>query len=37
VVAVPPPALAQAIHGLRGWAFRHRGVSPADLELPAAH
>jgi nucleotide-binding universal stress UspA family protein len=36
VVAVPPPALAQAIHGLRGWAFRHR-VSPADLELPAAH
>jgi nucleotide-binding universal stress UspA family protein len=37
VVAVPPPALAQAIHGLRGWAFRHRGLSPADLELPAAH
>ena len=37
VVAVPPPALAQEIHGLRGWAFRHRGVSPADLELPAAH
>ena len=37
VVAVPPPALAQANHGLRGWAFRHRGLSPADLELPAAH
>jgi nucleotide-binding universal stress UspA family protein len=37
VVAVPPPALAMANHGLRGWAFRHRGLSPADLELPAAH
>jgi nucleotide-binding universal stress UspA family protein len=37
VVAVPPPALAQATHGLRGWAFRHRGLSSADLELPAAH
>ncbi len=37
VVAVPPPALAQVGHGLRGWAFRHRGLSPADLELPAAH
>ena len=36
VVAVPPPALALVNHGLRGWAFRHR-VSPADLELPAAH
>jgi nucleotide-binding universal stress UspA family protein len=28
VVAVPPPALAQVSHGLRGWAFRHRGLSP---------
>jgi nucleotide-binding universal stress UspA family protein len=28
VVAVPPPALAQMTHGLRGWAFRHRGLSP---------
>jgi hypothetical protein len=28
VVAVPPPALAQLSHGLRGWAFRHRGLSP---------
>jgi nucleotide-binding universal stress UspA family protein len=37
VVAVPPPTLAQVSHGLRGWAFRHRGLSPADLELPAAH
>jgi nucleotide-binding universal stress UspA family protein len=37
VVAVPPPALAQASHGLRGWAFRHRGLGSADLQLPAAH
>jgi nucleotide-binding universal stress UspA family protein len=37
VVAVPPPALALANHGLRGWAFRHRGLSPARLKLPAAH
>jgi nucleotide-binding universal stress UspA family protein len=37
VVCVPPPSLAQVSHGLRGWAFRHRGLSPADLELPAAH
>ena len=22
------PALAQVSHGLRGWAFRHRGLSP---------
>ncbi|HTS97153.1 MAG TPA: universal stress protein [Streptosporangiaceae bacterium] len=36
VVAVPPPALAQMSHGLRGWAFRHRGLSPHDLGLPAA-
>ncbi|HUA28101.1 MAG TPA: universal stress protein [Streptosporangiaceae bacterium] len=37
VVAVPPPALVQASHGLRGWTLRHRGLSSADLELPAAH
>ncbi len=37
VVAVPPPALAQMSHGLRGWAFRHRGLSPDDIGLPAAH
>jgi hypothetical protein len=37
VVSVPPPDLAQVSHGLRGWAFRHRGLSPADIELPAAH
>jgi nucleotide-binding universal stress UspA family protein len=36
VVAVPPPALALANHGLRGWAFRRR-VSAAGLGLPAAH
>jgi nucleotide-binding universal stress UspA family protein len=37
VVAVPPPALAQVSHGLRGWAFRHRGLNPEDVGLPAAH
>jgi len=37
VVAVPPSELAQVTHGLRGWAFRHRGVSPDDVRLPAAH
>jgi Universal stress protein family len=28
VVSVPPPTLAQLSHGLRGWGFRHRGLSP---------
>jgi nucleotide-binding universal stress UspA family protein len=37
VVAVPPPALAQVSHGLRGWAFRHRGLNPDAIGLPAAH
>jgi nucleotide-binding universal stress UspA family protein len=37
VVAVPPPALAQLSHGLRGWAFRHRGLSPDSAGLPASH
>jgi nucleotide-binding universal stress UspA family protein len=37
VVAVPPSELAQVSHGLRGWAFRHRGLSPGDVGLPAAH
>ena len=37
VVAVPPPALALALHGLRGWAFRHRGLNPDAIGLPAAH
>ncbi len=35
VLAVPPPELAQVGHGLRGWAFRHRGLSPDNLGLPA--
>jgi nucleotide-binding universal stress UspA family protein len=35
VVAVPPPALAQLNRGLRGWAFRHRGLNPGAI--PAAH
>ena len=37
VVSVPPPDLAQVSHGLRGWAFRHRGLSTSDIGLPAAH
>jgi nucleotide-binding universal stress UspA family protein len=36
VVAVPPPALAQVSHGLRGWAFRHRGLRPDHAGQPAA-
>jgi nucleotide-binding universal stress UspA family protein len=35
VLANPPPALAQqADHGLRGWAFRHRGLDPDNAGLP---
>ena len=26
VLAIPLPSLAQAGYGLRGWAFRHRGI-----------
>jgi nucleotide-binding universal stress UspA family protein len=36
VIAVPPPVLAQLSHGLRGWAFRHRGLSPDRAKEPAA-
>jgi nucleotide-binding universal stress UspA family protein len=37
VLAVPPPVLAQqAGRGLRGWAFRHRGLDPDPASLPAA-
>jgi nucleotide-binding universal stress UspA family protein len=36
VLAVPPSALdLQAGHGLRGWAFRHRGLTLRDLTVPA--
>jgi len=32
VVAVPPsPLRLEAGHGLRGWMFRHRGLSPREL------
>jgi nucleotide-binding universal stress UspA family protein len=35
VLAIPPPALAQyAGHGLRGWAWRHRGLR-LDTARPA--
>jgi hypothetical protein len=36
LLAVPPPDLAQhAGHGLRGWAFRHRGLDPGQASLPS--
>ena len=35
VVAVPPAELEQASRGLRGWAFRHRAVTP-DAALHSA-
>jgi len=31
VIAVPPSELAQVSHGLRGWAFWHRGLSADDV------
>lgn len=37
VIAVPPSELAQVSHGLRGWAFRHRGLTADEVGLPAAH
>jgi nucleotide-binding universal stress UspA family protein len=33
VVAVPPSALAEIAHGMRGWAWRHRGLDPQDARL----
>jgi nucleotide-binding universal stress UspA family protein len=35
VVAVPEPELAGELHGLHGWALRHR-MHPEDLELHTA-
>ncbi len=35
VVAVPPPELAAELHGLHGWALRHR-MHPEDLQLHTA-
>jgi len=35
VIAVPPPALAAAVHGLHGWMLRHR-MHPEDADLHAA-
>jgi len=35
VVAVPPsPLELEAGHGLRGWMFRHHGLSPRELAAP---
>jgi len=31
VIAVPPAELEQASRGLRGWALRHRAVTPDDV------
>jgi nucleotide-binding universal stress UspA family protein len=37
VLAVPPSPLdLQAGHGLQGWAFRHRGLSPRELTASAS-
>ena len=37
VVTVPPsPLELQAGRGLRGWAFRHRGLSPRELTASAS-
>jgi nucleotide-binding universal stress UspA family protein len=33
VIAVPPSELARLGHGLRGWAWRHRGLSREEAEL----
>jgi nucleotide-binding universal stress UspA family protein len=32
VIAVPPARLADEVHGLHGWAFRHR-IHPGDADL----
>jgi len=36
VVAVPPSTLAEASRGIRGWALRHRALTPDDARLHAA-
>jgi nucleotide-binding universal stress UspA family protein len=37
VLAVPPsPLELQAGHGLHGWVFRHRGLSPRELTASAS-
>jgi nucleotide-binding universal stress UspA family protein len=36
VVALPPPALAEVAHGMRGWAWRRRNVDPQDVHLHGA-
>jgi nucleotide-binding universal stress UspA family protein len=36
VVAVPPPSLREAAHGVRGWALRHRGLTPEHARLGPA-
>jgi nucleotide-binding universal stress UspA family protein len=36
VTAVPPSGLEAATHGIRGWALRHRGLTPQDADLHAA-
>ncbi len=36
VIAVPPAELAGAASGIRGWALRHRGLTPRAAGVPAA-
>ena len=36
VIAVPPPALADVAHGVRGWAWRHRGLDSEAAHLHSA-
>jgi nucleotide-binding universal stress UspA family protein len=37
VVAVPPSGLAEASRGIRGWALRHRSLTPEAARPDAAH
>jgi nucleotide-binding universal stress UspA family protein len=36
VIAVPPSGLEEVAHGLRGWALRHRSLTPEDARLRSA-
>ena len=36
VIAVPPPALADVAHGVRGWAWRHRRLDSEAARLHSA-
>ncbi len=36
VIAVPPSELTQVAHGVRGWAWRHRGLDAEAAQLHSA-